>query len=171
MRALMFDKTRVRAESMTYDLRPTAVKFYVIYMTRSLNYLRLRQIRFHQELGWAMSTTLTSGVDSVHTHVTADTLTWREIVRRGAPTPRSSHQLSSHGTALYLFGGENGPEHSHFGYGEPVDPAVYSLNLSSQPGDEHAWREVAVTASSFLNGFSRNFGFLRALWSHPPWST
>jgi hypothetical protein len=101
-----------------------------------------------------MSTTLAKErVDSAHMHVAADSLTWREIVGRGAPTPRSSHQLSSHGTSLYLFGGENGPKHSHFGYGEPVDPAVYSLNLSSQPGDEHAWREVAVTARAFLNGF------------------
>ena len=69
---------------------------------------------------------------------------WRQIEASGAPTQRSSHQLSAHGASLYLFGGEAGPKGSHFGYGEPVLSIVHTLDLDSHP---NAWHELTVTAS------------------------
>ena len=70
---------------------------------------------------------------------------WTTVVSSRGPSPRSSHQLSSHGSCVYLFGGENGPLHSHFGYGEPVDPSVFKLDLAA---NERVWEVVAVTGGS-----------------------
>eukprot|EP00656_Telonema_subtile_P052006 TRINITY_DN7127_c0_g1_i1.p1 TRINITY_DN7127_c0_g1~~TRINITY_DN7127_c0_g1_i1.p1 ORF type:complete len:367 (-),score=57.12 TRINITY_DN7127_c0_g1_i1:187-1287(-) len=69
-------------------------------------------------------------------------MAWRELQADNPPCPRSSHGLSSHGSRIYLFGGETGPLHSHFGYGLPVLPAtVHTLDLL-QP---EAWSEVEVS--------------------------
>ena len=70
---------------------------------------------------------------------------WREIVASNPPCPRSSHQLSSLGSRIFLFGGENGPEQSHFGYGLPVpSTAVHCLDLDRPD----AWTEVQISPDS-----------------------
>eukprot|EP01079_Euglenida_sp_SAG-EU17-18_P003710 gene3710-691_t len=57
---------------------------------------------------------------------------WHNVKADHPPDPRSSHQLSSFGTRVYLFGGECGPVDSHFGYGTPVTPAaVHSLDVAA----------------------------------------
>lgn len=59
-----------------------------------------------------------------------------------APGPRSSHQLSSFGSNIYLWGGEDAPLNSHFGYGLPVtSTAVHSLDLDSI---KKGWKELPV---------------------------
>eukprot|EP00945_MAST-04E_sp_MAST-4E-sp1_P002825 g2825.t1 len=64
-----------------------------------------------------------------------------------APSARSSHQLSALGSCLYLFGGEYGPECSHFGYGLPVTPMVHTLDLGSLSSPPE-WQVVPIYAGS-----------------------
>jgi len=70
--------------------------------------------------------------------------TWSIIDAKNAPCPRSSHQLSSLGSRIFLFGGENGPEHSHFGYGLPVSSVVHCLDLDHPD----AWTEVQIESGN-----------------------
>ena len=70
---------------------------------------------------------------------------WREVRAANAPCARSSHQLSAVGSVCYLFGGEDGPAQSHFGYGRPVPPTVHCLDVAA-PGPA-AWRELATTGT------------------------
>ena len=70
---------------------------------------------------------------------------WREIRALNPPSPRSSHQLSSLGSRIYLFGGETGPLRSHFGYGIPVaSTAVHWLDLATPK----SWNEVVIGSDS-----------------------
>lgn len=50
---------------------------------------------------------------------------WSVVTAVGAPCARSSHQISGHGSRVYVFGGEAGPTASHFGYGDPVPSILY----------------------------------------------
>lgn len=71
---------------------------------------------------------------------------WETLGAPNAPCPRSSHQLSSFGSRIFLFGGEDGPANSHYGYGLPVaSTAVEYLDLD-QPGN--GWRRVPVTGGN-----------------------
>lgn len=77
--------------------------------------------------------------------MTSTSWEWQVLDARNPPCPRSSHQLSSLGSRIFLFGGENGPTKSHFGYGLPVaSTAVHWLDLDSPD----AWTEVFITAGS-----------------------
>ena len=73
-------------------------------------------------------------------------MAWSACRASSPPSSRSSHQLSSRGSSLYIFGGEGGPHASHFGYGEPVDSLVYTLDLVDAKGAAAAWTELAITA-------------------------
>ena len=61
-----------------------------------------------------------------------------------APCPRSSHQLSSLQSRIFLFGGENGPTNSHFGYGLPVTSTTVECLDLEQP--ENGWKSIPITA-------------------------
>ena len=75
----------------------------------------------------------------------ARSIRWTALTASNAPCPRSSHQLSSWGSRIFLFGGENGPENSHFGYGLPVrETAVHCFDLSCPD----AWQVVPVSAGN-----------------------
>jgi len=68
------------------------------------------------------------------------TYEWQELTAANAPCPRSSHELSCHGSRVFLFGGEGGPKESHFGYGQPVDSTLYCLDLDK---DAYSWQRIA----------------------------
>lgn len=72
-------------------------------------------------------------------------MSWKIFQAKNAPSARSSHQLSSFGSCVYLYGGEDGPRDSHFGYGNPVLPggAVHFLNLREK---EPAWKTIATSS-------------------------
>jgi hypothetical protein len=72
-------------------------------------------------------------------------LMWSAVHASAPPSARSSHQISSHGSSLYVFGGESGPHRSHFGYGEPVGSAVHTLDMDVG-GDTAVWTELMITA-------------------------
>ena len=74
---------------------------------------------------------------------TTRTASWKPLDAPNAPCPRSSHQLSSIGSRVYLFGGENGPLNSHFGYGLPVtSTAVEWIDLDDT---KKGWKQITVT--------------------------
>ena len=84
--------------------------------------------------------------DGMHMHSAC----WDEILPSGGgggapPSARSSHQLSSHGSSLFLFGGECGPRCSHFGYGVPVATTVHTMDLNRR---DDGWHELTITSGA-----------------------
>ena len=71
---------------------------------------------------------------------------WERLEALNTPCPRSSHQLSSLGSKVYLFGGENGPLNSHFGYGLPVPSSTVKYLDLDQPQD--GWKQLTATGGN-----------------------
>ena len=73
-------------------------------------------------------------------------------------------QISATGSRLFLFGGEASPSDSHFGYGEPVDSALYSLDLDSEK--PLSWTETLAERAP-----SSRLGHGQAVLRHPDGQT
>ena len=74
---------------------------------------------------------------------------WQLVNTLPGPCSRSSHNISALGSCVYVFGGEAGPLNSHFGYGVPVKPDVFVLDLGDLNGNQGAWNKVEVADGTF----------------------